>query len=107
MDIERIADRVAAQADNALIARELLEVAKILDGTWIAPDANASMNDVSRQYSRIRSIPNVEQRAQVTNMVSEVAFRNRDRFGLTRRPEFRGWGRGDFLRLTKMITTAA
>jgi hypothetical protein len=84
------------------VSRELVEVAKMLDGTWVPPDANMPRRTIEQRYRQIRSIPDISQRAQLSNMVSEIAVRNRDRFGLTHR-DFRGWGRGDFINLTKMI----
>ena len=88
--------------NNEQLAIELIRIARLLTG-WIHPDRNVGSSNIIQQYNRIRSIPDVCQRATIMNLVSEIAMHGKDRSGLTRKPGFRGWGREDFMRLRSMV----
>jgi len=89
---------------NNKIAYELIRVAKLLKASWVLPQSNVSDKDVRRRERTLRrlDVP-LPEKAALFNMIDMIAMRGKDPADISRMPEFRGWGREDFIKLNRRL----
>jgi len=91
--------------NNREAAVHLLKAAKlILAGPWLSPERLKPEKAIrQRERALLRENLPLPERAALFNLIDTVAMRGHDPGDLTRRPEFRGWGREDFIRLNQRL----
>jgi len=92
-----------SEVERKAIALELLRIAKLLSGI-LCSGSNVSDSEISRVVKQLKRNPlPVPQRAVLYNQIGEIAYRGKDSVGLSQAGQFRGWGRGDFIKLDKRL----